>query len=46
MMSPHDNSNCPLLHFASFDFPDFDCIGTRNSVAFYDTESFSVAAAA
>ena len=46
MISPHDDSNCPLLRFACFDFRDFDFIGTRSSVAFCDIESFSFAAAA
>jgi len=46
MISRHDVSNCPLLHFARFDFRDFNFVGTRSSVAFCDIESFSLGDAA
>jgi hypothetical protein len=46
MISRHDDSNLPLLHFACFDFLDHDFIGTRSSVAFCDIESFSLTDAA
>ena len=46
MISRHDDSNCPLLRFVRFDFRDFNFIGTRNSVAFCDIESFSLTDAA
>jgi hypothetical protein len=35
MIADHE-SNCPLLHFACFEFGDFDFIGTRSSVALCD----------
>jgi hypothetical protein len=40
MISTHDDSNCPLLHFACFNFRDFNFIGARSSVTFGDIESF------
>jgi len=42
MINPHDDSNCPVLHFALFGLRDFNLIGTRSFVAFCDTESFSL----
>jgi hypothetical protein len=41
MISRHDDPNCPLLRVVRFDFRDFNLIGTRNSVAVGDIESFS-----
>jgi hypothetical protein len=41
MISDHHESNCPLLHFACFEFGDFDFIGTRSSIAICDIECFS-----
>ena len=46
MISRNDDSHCPLLYVACFGSRDFNFIGTRNSVAFFDVESFFVAAAA
>jgi hypothetical protein len=46
MISPHDDSNWPLLHFPCFDFRDFNFISTRSSIAFCDIESFSLTDAA
>ena len=46
MISGHDDSNCPLLRVVRFDFRDFNLIGTRNSVAVGDNESFSLTDAA
>jgi hypothetical protein len=34
MISPHDATNCSLLHFACFDFRGFNFIGTRRTVSF------------
>jgi hypothetical protein len=42
MISRHDDSNCLLLRFVRLDFRDFNFIGTRNSVAVCDIESFSL----
>jgi hypothetical protein len=42
MISGHDDSTCPLLRFVRFDFRDFNLIGTRNSVAICDSDSFSL----
>jgi hypothetical protein len=42
MISRHDDPNCPLLRVVRFDFRDFNLIGTRNSVAVGDIESFSL----
>jgi hypothetical protein len=42
MISRHDDSNCPLLRFVRFDFSGFNLIGTRNSVAVCDSDSFSL----
>jgi hypothetical protein len=42
MISGHDDSTCPLLRFVRFDFRDFNLIGTRNSVAVGDIETFSL----
>lgn len=42
MISRHDDSNYALLRFVCFDFRDFNLIGTRNSVAVCDSDSFSL----
>jgi hypothetical protein len=42
MISRHDDSNCSLLRVVRFDFRDFNLIGTRNSVAICDSDSFSL----
>jgi hypothetical protein len=42
MISRHDDPNCSLLRVVRFDIRDFNLIGTRNSVAVGDIESFSL----
>lgn len=42
MISRHEDPNCSLLRVVRFDFRDFNLIGTRHSVAVYDSDSLSL----